>query len=118
MRFEIPDELVAALADAIASRLPRAAPLPSTTEPRYLTRREAAREYRVEAKTLLAAERAGSLAAYKPGRHVLYKRVDLERMIEASGVEAREEGPAPANDAEPADPFDRALARAGRRSGK
>ena len=79
------------------------------TEARYFTRREAAREYRVEVKALLAAERAGLLTAYRPGRHMLYKRVD----VEASRVEARESTPAPANDAEPDDPFERALATTG-----
>jgi hypothetical protein len=69
-------------------------------------------EYRIELKALLAAERTGLLTAYRPGRHVLYKRVELEAMIEASRIAVREEVLAPANDAEPDDPFERALAGA------
>ena len=115
MRLEIPDELVAAVADAIAARLPRAASPPSPDESRYVTRKEAARDYRVELKALIAAERVGGLLSFRVGRRVLYRRSDVVSLVE--GCVVTQIAPAVAvGDDGSSDPFDLAVGRARGRS--
>lgn len=72
----------------------------------------------VELKALHRAEKTGELAAFKPGRAVVYRHVDVVALVERARVAAPEGTPGPANDAEPDDPFERALARADRRSSR
>jgi hypothetical protein len=109
MRFEIPDEVVAALADAIAARLPRAAAPASTTAPRFITRAEAV-ALGVELKALHRAEKTGELAAFKPGRAVVYRAADVVALVERARVAAPAVASSEAANVIALDPFERARA--------
>ncbi len=113
MRFD-PDD-VDALAAAVAARL-RTQPGPAPTAgdgPEYITRSAARRLFGVETKALLRAQRAGAIAAFRIGKATVYRCHDIRALVENSRVAPR---PAqPANDAQPGDAFERAMANARRR---
>ncbi len=98
--IEIPDAEIHAL---LARGLP---PPVSSPDDIFVTRAGAVR-LGLEGKAAMRAEREGRLSAYKPGRQVLYKKAAVLALIESSRL-----APVPANDAEPEDPFERAVARA------
>jgi hypothetical protein len=104
-----------ALATAIAARLrPLPGPVPTEGDPpEYVTRRAAGRLFGLETKALLRAQRSGAITAFRIGKATVYRCQDLRALLENSRVTP---GPAqPANDAEPGDAFERALANARRR---
>ena len=84
---ELSHDSVAALADALAARLKDAPKLAvETSVPAgFVSRTEAAR-IGVERKVLIRAERSGRLQAFKPGRVVVYRRRDVEALVEAHAV--------------------------------
>ncbi|MGD0680043.1 MAG: hypothetical protein ABSC94_32060 [Polyangiaceae bacterium] len=109
---ELSAESLAALADAIATRLKKepALPDPSAAE-RFVTRAEAT-QMGLERRALLRAEHTGRLQAFKPGRVIVYRRRDVEALIEAS-VKVRSVGPERrGSDRLNADRFDKALQNA------
>jgi hypothetical protein len=113
VRFD-PDE-IDALAAAIAARLrPPSGPVATAgDQPEYVTRCAARRLFGLETKALLRAQRSGAIAAFRIGKATVYRRHDLRALVESSRV-----APAtahPANDAEPGDAFERAMANARRR---
>jgi len=113
VRFE-PDE-IDALAAAIAARLrPQPSPVPTAGDPpEYVTRSAARRLFGLETKALLRAQRSGAIAAFRIGKATVYRCHDLRALVENSRVAP---GPTrPANDAEPGDAFERALANSRRR---
>ena len=113
MKLELPDELLDAIAERLAARLRdvvKAPPAPAALQ--YVSRREA-RSMGIELRALLRAERDGSLPAFKPGRHVVYRRADLEALVERARV-ATPPSVLPDN-VEPLDAFERARARAAER---
>jgi hypothetical protein len=108
---DFPPEILDAIANRIAEKL-RAVLAPPPAVVDFITRREAVL-LGIELKALMAAERAGTLPAFKPGRAVVYRRGDVITLIESSRVVVSEE---PANVVDlPIDPFERAVARAQRR---
>jgi hypothetical protein len=104
-----------ALATAIAARLrPLPGPVPTEGDPpEYVTRRAAGRLFGLETKALLRAQRSGAITAFRIGKAIVYRCHDLRALLENSRVAP---GPTePANDAEPGDAFERAMANARRR---
>jgi hypothetical protein len=82
--------------------------------PAYVTRNEA-REMGVEVRALVRAGRSGSLPAFRVGRSTVYRLGDVEKFVEAHPVAPV----APAREPlveEPADAWERALARRKRRT--
>jgi hypothetical protein len=113
MKFEVPDQLLDAIAERLAAKLRdvvKAPPAPAALQ--YVSRREA-RSMGIELRALLRAERDGSLPAFKPGRHVVYRRGDLEVLVERARV-ATHPALLPDN-VEPLDVFERARVRAAAR---
>ena len=115
--IELSNDSVAALADALAVRL-KVVPKPvetSSAPEHFVTRTDAAR-MGLERKALLRAERSGRLEAFKPGRVVVYRRRDIEALVESHKVRLHSEAPAsPSCETMPTDCFERALHRADRR---
>jgi hypothetical protein len=115
--IELSNDSVAALADALAVRLKVVHKPAETSSTEFVTRAEAAR-MGLERRALLRAERSGRLAAFKPGRVVLYRRRDVEALVEShkvppgSGAFAAESESGPLH----TDPFDIALRNAEERS--
>jgi hypothetical protein len=107
VKIEIPDELVAALADAVAARL-RDVLRPA--EASFVTRAEA-KAMGVETRALVRAAREGRIETFRLGRSATYRRVAVLRLLESAKVQ-----PQPANDcAEPEEAFEAAVARAKQR---
>src|SRR5271165_2279732 len=83
---------VVALADALAVRLsavPKGGEASATD--RFLTRSEATR-MGVERRALLRPVRSGRLEAFRPGRVVVYRRRDVEALVESHKILSRSEG--------------------------
>ncbi|MGA3124787.1 MAG: hypothetical protein ABSF69_28910 [Polyangiaceae bacterium] len=114
--IELSHDSVAALADALAARLkgvPRAAETPVSEG--FVSRSEAAR-IGIERKVLLRAERAGRLQAFRPGRVVMYRRRDVQALVESHPVcLVPEEAASVAREGLPTDGFESALQHAERR---
>jgi hypothetical protein len=114
--IELSNDSLAALADALAVRL-KDVPKPAETPAQggFVTRTEAAR-MGVERKALLRAERSGRLEAFRPGRVVVYRRRDIEALVESHKVSLVPGATAlPGSGVLPTDPFDQAVRNAAHR---
>jgi hypothetical protein len=91
---------------------------PETLTPEHFVTRTDAARMGLERKALLRAERSGRLEAFKPGRVVVYRRRDIEALVESHKVLPRAGAAAisPASGLLPTDPFDIALRKAKQRS--
>lgn len=79
---------------------------------RFITRAEATR-MGIERRALVRAERSGSVDAFKPGRVVVYRLRDVERLVESHRVPA--DPPDQTPDSTPIDAFERAIQKAQKR---
>lgn len=75
MRFELPPELIDAIADAVAERLEPG------SDPAYLTADEAADRIRAKPGRVYELVRLGKLSADRDGRRVLIRAADLDSYL-------------------------------------
>ncbi len=116
--IELSNDTVAALADALAVRLKVVGKPAETSAPDHFVTRTEATRMGVERRALLRAERSGRLEAFKPGRVVVYRRRDVEVLVESHKVlpGAGAAAISPESGLLPTDPFDIALRKAKQRS--
>ena len=87
-----PDD-VRALAQAIALELretsepaPTLPPVAEAGQPVFITRRQVVKRFAIDTKTLRAAEKAGQLECFRPGRRVLFRFADVVAFVESHKV--------------------------------
>lgn len=91
---ELSELVESAVERAIQKRLPeqpQPIPAPAPCDD-YLSRDEVCRLLRISVSTVYERERDGSLVPRRVGRRVLYRRSDVERMLDGINGNARRHG--------------------------